>query len=109
MGTEPTSTPVLRMKKIRTALLCVGLVGVISASDNIPAPPQPRPIALKGATIHPVSGPEIPSGTIVFTEGNITAIGADAAIPPGAEVIEVAGKHIYPGLISANSALGLSE
>jgi imidazolonepropionase-like amidohydrolase len=79
------------------------------ASDEIPAGPQPRAIALKGATIHPVSAPDIPSGTIVFEKGRITAIGADVPVPPGTEVIEATGKHIYPGLISANSVVGLTE
>ena len=79
------------------------------ASDNTPAPPQAKPIVLKGATIHPVSGPEIPSGTIVFDKGKITAVGADVPTPEGAEVVDASGKHIYPGLISANSVLGLTE
>jgi imidazolonepropionase-like amidohydrolase len=79
------------------------------ASDTLPAPPQAKPIAIKGATIHPVSGADIPSGTIVFENGKITAIGADAAIPSGAEVIDGAGKHVYPGLINANTVLGLVE
>jgi imidazolonepropionase-like amidohydrolase len=74
-----------------------------TASDVIPAPRQEKPIALRGATIHPVSGADIASGVIVFENGRITAVGADAAIPAGADVIDVAGKHIYPGLISANS------
>jgi imidazolonepropionase-like amidohydrolase len=92
-------------------LLLIALVILPSAraSDNIPSPPQPKPIALKGATIHPVSGPDIPSGTIVFDKGKITALGPDIPIPAGAEVIDATGKHIYPGLISANSVLGLIE
>ena len=79
------------------------------ASEVIPAPPQTRPIAIKGATIHLVSGPDIPSGTIVFEQGKITAIGADAAVPADAEVIDGSGKHVYPGFISANTVLGLTE
>jgi len=79
------------------------------ASDTMPAPPQAKPIAIKGATIHPVNGADIPSGTIVFENGNITAIGADATIPSGAEVIDGTGKHVYPGLINANTVLGLVE
>lgn len=90
-------------------VLLLLLVRPIRASDNIPAPPQAKPIALKGATIHPVSGPDIPSGTIVFDKGKITAIGVDAPIPQGADIIDVSDKHIYPGLISANSVLGLIE
>jgi imidazolonepropionase-like amidohydrolase len=85
------------------------VAAVARASDTLPAPPQAKPIAIKGATIHPVSGPDIPSGTIVFENGKITAIGADAAIPSGAEVIDGAGKHVYPGLINANTVLGLVE
>jgi len=87
----------------------LALPGSSAASDNIPAPPQAKAIALKGATIHPVSGPDIPSGTIVFEKGKITALGANVPSPDGAEIIDVAGKHIYPGLISANSVLGLTE
>jgi imidazolonepropionase-like amidohydrolase len=78
-------------------------------SDTIPAPPQTKPIALKGATIHPVSGADIPSGTIVFENGKITAVGTDVPVPAGAEVIDVTGKHVYPGLINANTVLGLVE
>ncbi|MFZ1219506.1 MAG: hypothetical protein WAO00_09440, partial [Chthoniobacterales bacterium] len=81
------------------ATLC--LTGTLHASDSIPAPAQTKPIAIKGATIHPVSGPDIPAGTIVFESGKISALGPDAAIPAGAEVIEANGKHIYPGLINA--------
>ena len=51
----------------------------------------------------------MPAGTIVFDKGKITALGASVTIPEGAEVIDVTGKHVYPGLISANSALGLTE
>ena len=79
------------------------------ASENVPAKPQLKPIALKGATIHPVSGPEIASGTILFDKGKITALGADVPIPRGTDVIDLSGKDIYPGFISANSVLGLME
>ena len=90
--------------------LCVAsLTATATASDIVPAPPQTRAIALRGATIHPVSGPAIASGTIVFDRGKITAVGVDAPVPTDAEVIDVTGKHVYPGFISANSALGLTE
>jgi imidazolonepropionase-like amidohydrolase len=89
------------------AALC--LAASVNASDTIPAPPQTKPVAIKGATIHPVSGPDIPAGTIVFENGKITAIGPDAAVPAGAEVIAANGKHVYPGLINANTVLGLVE
>jgi imidazolonepropionase-like amidohydrolase len=79
------------------------------ASDPVPAPKQSHPIALIGGTIHPVSGPEIPNGTILFENGKITGIGMNITLPANAEKIDVAGKHVYPGLINANSTVGLTE
>lgn len=108
----PTSTREARVLPFPAASLFLFLLCFLPssrASDNIPAPPQAKPIALKGATIHPVSGPDIPSGIIIFDKGKITALGPDAPIPEGTEVIDASGKHIYPGLISANSVLGLIE
>jgi imidazolonepropionase-like amidohydrolase len=90
-------------------IAAVSAIASVRASDTIPAPPQTKPIALKGGTIHPVSGADIASGTIVFENGKITALGADVAIPSGAEVIDATGKHIYPGLINAHTVLGLVE
>jgi imidazolonepropionase-like amidohydrolase len=98
------------MKRVLSGIsAALWLAANVNASDTIPAPPQTKPIALKGATIHPVVGADIPSGTIVFENGKITMIGADAAVPAGAEVIDATGKHVYPGLINANTVLGLVE
>ena len=99
----------MNLRRVFVVTLAATLVVSAHASDIIPAPPQTRPIALVGATIHPVSGPDIPRGTIVFENGKITAVAADAAIPAGAEVVDVTGKHVYPGFISANTVLGLTE
>jgi imidazolonepropionase-like amidohydrolase len=81
----------------------------VAGSDQIPAKPQDHTIALVGATIHPVAGPIIENGTIVFDRGKITAVGASASIPPGSETIDVSGKHVYPGFISADTYIGLIE
>jgi imidazolonepropionase-like amidohydrolase len=64
---------------------------------------------LVGGTIHPVTAPEIHNGTILFENGKITGMGTDVALPSGTEKIDVSGKHLYPGLINANSTLGLTE
>jgi imidazolonepropionase-like amidohydrolase len=97
------------MKRLALGLVGLCVIATAKASDTMPAPPQSKPIAIKGATIHPVTGPEIPAGTIVFENGKITAIGADATVPAGTEVIDGIGKHVYPGLINANTVLGLVE
>ena len=79
------------------------------AGPEIPGAPQTKPIAIVGATIHPVAKPDISEGTIVFDGGQITAIGTDVTIPENAEVIEAAGRHVYPGLFNTDGVLGLIE
>src|SRR5437667_231063 len=101
------------IRHLAIAAAALGLLAAISdqtsAHPEIPGPPQKQPVALTNATIHPVSGPVIEKGTIVFDRGKITALGADAAVPPAAEKVDLAGKHVYPGLFDALSDLGLVE
>jgi imidazolonepropionase-like amidohydrolase len=66
-------------------------------------------LVLQGVTLHPVSGPDITNGTLVIDGSRIAALGSGVAAPAGARVVEVAGLHVYPGLIDANTVLGLVE
>lgn len=90
-------------------LATFALAWAAGAEAQVPAPPQSQPIALTGGTIHPVSGPSIENGTIVFDDGVITAVGTDVDVPSGARTIDVSGLHVYPGLIDAYSSMGLTE
>ena len=81
----------------------------ILASDEVPSKKQDHPIALIGATIHPVNGDVIENGTILFENGKIKEIGVNVILPSGTESIDISGKHIYPGLINADTRLGLME
>ena len=109
-----------RAMTISTALRCSRLLAValgvaasqplaLSAQVGRPVPPQSQPVALRGATIHTVTKGVIQNGTIIFDAGKITAIGANIAIPAGTKIVDVTGKHIYPGLIDAYSSVGISE
>ncbi len=64
-------------------------------------------IALVGGEVLPVSGAVLPVGTVLVEGGLITAVGADVDVPAGATVIDCSGKIVTPGLIDADSALGL--
>ncbi len=64
--------------------------------------------ALVGGTVHPASGPAIANGTVVVRHGRIESVGAGAA-PAGLPAIDCHGKHVYPGLVSANTDIGLIE
>lgn len=65
--------------------------------------------AIRNATIYPVTSAPIANGTIVFSKGVITAVGANVAIPADATVIDGQGLSVYPGLIDAGSQVGLKE
>ena len=82
----------------------------VGAQVGMTKPPQTEPVVLKGATIHTVTKGVIQNGTIVMERGKITAIGgSEVAVPRGAKVTDVTGKHIYPGLIDAYSTVGITE
>ncbi|HVR30696.1 MAG TPA: amidohydrolase family protein [Thermoanaerobaculia bacterium] len=69
---------------------------------------QSGAVAFRGAEVHPISSPAIANGVVVVENGRITAVGASGAVrvPPGAEVVDVTGKVILPGLIDTHSHLG---
>ena len=73
------------------------------------APAAQGATALVGATVHPVTAPPIERGVVVIENGQIKAIGQASSIDDSMRIIDVAGKHIYPGLIAAYSHLGLVE
>ena len=97
------------MRYIAVAALVLTTVRGLSAHPQVPGPPQKQPVALTNATIHPVGGPAIERGTLIFDGGKITALGRDIAPPANAETIDLAGKHVYPGLFEPLNDIGLIE
>ncbi len=65
--------------------------------------------AITGARIVTVSGLTIERGTIVIRNGLIAAVGPNASAPADARIIDGAGLTIYPGLIDANTTLGMAQ
>jgi imidazolonepropionase-like amidohydrolase len=68
-------------------------------------------IVLLGGTVHPVSGPKIHDGVVAISGGRISFVGArsDFEVPADAQVINVAGKHVYPGMIDPLTQVGMIE
>ncbi len=81
----------------------------VQAGPEVPGAPQRKPIALVGGTIHPVSGPAIVGGTLLFERGRIIVVGLNVQLPRDAQTIDVSGQHIYPGLFDPYTNLGLAE
>ena len=86
------------MRKLISSLLVSAAIALADA---------PSAIAIRDAKIVPVSGPVIPSGTVVMRNGLIEAVGANVQAPAGAWVIDGKGLTVYPGLIDALSNWGM--
>ena len=91
----------------------VGQVLLVLALCFLPiaAAAQQKTLVLKGGKLLTVSHGVIENGVLVMSAGKITAVGAPGSvtIPKGAQVIDVTGMTVYPGLIDSESYLGLTE
>jgi imidazolonepropionase-like amidohydrolase len=65
--------------------------------------------ALTNATVETVTKGTLRNATVIISDGKITAVGTNVAVPQGAEVIDCSGHFIYPGMIDSGTKLGLSE
>lgn len=86
------------MKRISLIVLALPL---IAAPNNS--------FLLRNVTIHPVSGPDIPNGSILVEDGRIVDLGPKIATRRDVRVIDGKGLHAYPGMIDSATEIGLSE
>lgn len=71
-----------------------------------PQDPAPKPVVIKGVRILTAAGPEIAMGNVVIRDGKIEAVGADVAVPAGADVIDGSGRVLMPGLVHPATRIG---
>ena len=83
--------------------LAIALLGATAASAA-----RAETTAFTHATVHTASGPVIENATIVVVNGKIRSVGTDAP-PAGAQIVDCAGKHVWPGFVAPWTALGLVE
>ena len=81
----------------------------VAAAIVTAMPAAAQTIAITGGRVFPVSGPAIDGGTVIITNGRITAVGSNVAIPAGAQRIDAAGKWVTPGFINSSTQLGVVE
>lgn len=108
-----TNTP-NRTRLLVAALALASLLPASARAQDIvgPAPQELGPAGtyvIRGARIVTVSGPDIENGAVVLRGGRIEAVGATVNAPAGAVEIDGRGLHVYPGLIDAETNLGLAE
>jgi imidazolonepropionase-like amidohydrolase len=107
------------MKKVTRFLILMITVSVgdcqwSMAQEDVPAPApkQTEKLCLKGATVHVGNGTIIENAYLIFENGKISDVFTATNLKTDAtlgKIIDVTGKHIYPGVISLNSILGLIE
>ena len=86
-----------------SGLVALAAVSLLLASSAVAAP-----VAFVGAEVIPVAGDPIPDGVLLVDGTTILAVGARDAvsIPDDAEVRDVSGKVIMPGLVDTHSHIG---
>lgn len=65
--------------------------------------------AIVNGKVYTMAGDVFERGTVLMHEGKILAVGANVEIPSDAEVIDAAGKIVFPGIIDAHTHLGIGE
>lgn len=91
------------------------LLSVMLGAQSVPAPAsaQKGHILIMNATAHLGNGSVIENSVIAFENGKITLVGDARLVRLDmgiyTEVIEAAGKHVYPGFIATNATVGLQE
>ena len=95
-----------RLRKEFSLLVFAFLFAAIFSTHTFAQQP---PIALKNAKLLTITHGTIERGTLVMQGGKIASVGADAAIPADAQVIDATGMTVYPGLIDSETQLGLTE
>lgn len=85
----------------------LGLASLTNAqSDPTGESAATRTYAITNATIIQSPGKMMEEGTIVITDGLITAVGKNVSIPKNAEVIDGTDMFVYPGFIDGMSNTG---
>ena len=93
-------------------IIFILLVLQLNAQVPTPGGPQTKPIALMNGIIHTGNGTIVDNGIITIDKGKITSVGDARSVKIDLtvyDVINVSGKHVYPGLILANSTVGLVD
>ncbi len=69
-----------------------------------------RILAVTNGYVVPVSADPISGGTVIVTDGVITAVGdASVDIPDGAEIVDAAGSWVVPGFVESHGHVGVHE
>src|SRR5262245_42935989 len=73
-----------------------------------PAAPASLIAVGDGRLVDPDTGTVLSNQIILVQDGKITAVGGNVTIPAGAEVIDLSGQTVLPGLVEAHNHLTMT-
>ncbi len=90
-------------------LACAACLFLLGQAQQSPQPAAPRATVIRaGRLIDPATGTSAANQTIVVENGRIAAVGANVALPAGAEIIDLSRLTVLPGLVDAHNHLALT-
>ena len=96
----------LRTVRVIFVLLAAAAARLAAEPENAAAQAGQTLLAVRaGRLIDPKAGTVVPNAVIVVESGKVKAVGASAAIPAGATVIDLSGLTVLPGLIDCHTHL----
>ena len=105
------------MRRTLLLLLATGCATAASPADKSAGPTtsvapgdfprNAKPILLRGANVWTATGKTYSPGEVLVVDGKIAAVGEHVNAPSDAEVLDLGGKHVTPGIIDTHSHLGV--
>jgi imidazolonepropionase-like amidohydrolase len=88
-----------------------GAAPIAAQAPMVDITPKPGVIAITGGKLLTITHGVIENGVVLIEGGKITAVGTAASVkvPKGATIVDAKDMTVYPGLIDAETRLGLSE
>ncbi|MFW2830908.1 amidohydrolase family protein [Sphingomonas sp. ID0503] len=84
--------------------------GLLTLAALLSTPALAETVAFTGGTIAIGDGSQpIQNGTVVIANGRVVAAGAGVAVPAGARVVDATGKWVSPGIVTANTDIGIAD
>lgn len=84
------------------------LIAILVALLAPLSPAAADTLLLRGATVHTVTQGTLSPGDVLVRDGRIAAVAAHIQ-EPAARTLDLAGLHLFPGLVSPSTDLGLVE
>jgi len=99
----------MRLSRVACAAAC-GILAVAIAAPTSARAVQTGPVTAirAGRLVDPEAGTIANNQVILVQNGRFTAVGSNVAIPAGAQVIDLSGLTVLPGLVDAHNHLALT-